>query len=204
MTTQKSSNPFPAFFPLADFPDFQNLANQYAIILDELLKNSFWMKWGSDNYDPSGHCNFLTGDWTVCPIYFGNYAPNSIKLGAKNEIDMEQLLKQLPEKFPETIQLLKAIKSINFAAFSRLHPKSKLAPHKHTTTSSLIFHLGLIIPKGNTCGLKVNELSHIWSKPGDAVIFDDTFEHSAWNDSDEERIVLYIDFHEFSHYWNKL
>lgn len=28
----------------------------------------------------------------------------------------------------------------------------------------------------------------------EVIVFDDTHPHSAWNDSDSERIILYIDF----------
>jgi hypothetical protein len=183
-----------AIYPLEDFPDFKRLAGEFAVIIEELNKNTFWMKWGSDTYNPSGHCQFLSGDWTVCPVYFGNYSYRSIHVPGKQDFDIDQLAQSLPLRFSKTIELLKEIKSINFAAFSRLHPQSSLAPHKHNNPYSLIFHLGLIIPPGNTCGLKVGDETHLWTKPGDALIFDDTNEHSAWNHSDEERVVLYIDF----------
>lgn len=192
-----------AIYPLPEFPDFQKLSIEYAVIVEELKKNDFWMNWGSDSYDPKGHCQFLKGDWTVCPVYFGNYDYRSMKLPGVHGFDIDQLMQSLPERFPKTIEILKGIKSINFAAFSRLHPKSSLAPHKHENPYSLIFHLGLLIPPGNTCGLKVGDETHLWTKPGDAVIFDDTFEHSAWNHSDEERIVLYVDFFEPKHYQAK-
>jgi hypothetical protein len=35
---------------------------------------------------------------------------------------------------------------------------------------------------------------HHWRKAGEVIVFDDTYPHSAWNDSDSERIILYIDF----------
>lgn len=192
-----------AIYPLEEFPDFLKLSHQSSLIIEELEKNTFWMQWGSDKYDPKGHCQFLKGDWTVCPVYFGNYSYQSMKLPGEQSFDIEKLAKSLPERFPKTIELLKDIKSINFAAFSRLHPQSSLAPHAHNNPYSLIFHMGLIIPKGQTCGLKVGEETHLWTKAGDAVIFDDTYEHSAWNHSEEERIVLYVDFFEPKHYEEK-
>ncbi|MGZ8999333.1 MAG: aspartyl/asparaginyl beta-hydroxylase domain-containing protein, partial [Allosphingosinicella sp.] len=54
----------------------------------------------------------------------------------------------------------------------------------------LICHLPLIVPEG--CGFRVgNEIRH-WEF-GKALIFDDTIEHEAWNDSQEDRIVLIFD-----------
>lgn len=181
-------------YNLEEFPQFVWLKNQYQTIQDELKKNRIWMRWGSDDYDPTGHCMFLTGDWTVCPIYFGKIDPSRMNTQGMDQESIADLLKSLPERYPKTIEILKNISNLRFSAFSRLHPKSKLAPHSHQNPFGLIFHLGIIIPSGNTCGLKVGDKTHIWSKAGDAVIFDDNFEHSAWNDSDEERIVLYVDF----------
>ena len=183
-----------AFYPLDDFPEFKALTDHYAVIAKELENNIFWMSWGSDSYDPKGHCKFLDGAWTVCPVYFGDYSPDLIKIPGVSAPDLEKFVLELPMHFPETQKLLGNISGINFAAFSRLNPRSKLARHQHNNPLSLIFHMGLKIPAGKTCGLTVNDETHIWMKPGDAVIFDDTLLHSAWNDSDEERTILYIDF----------
>lgn len=183
-----------AFYPLEQYPALKALASQYEIILKELHQNHLWMNWGSDDYDPMGHCQFLKGDWTICPIYFGNYDPYSLNIPATPEVNVEALIASLPNKFPETTALLKEIPTINFAAFSRLRPNTVLAPHSHVTPLSLIFHLGLIVPPKETCGITVNGQTHLWKKPGDAIIFNDNFEHSAWNHSSEDRIILYIDF----------
>ncbi len=184
------------FYDLADFPDMQAIQQHFQIIQKELHENKVWLNWGSDSYDPTGHCKFLSGNWTVCPIYFGNYGGGDMNVPNLSRDEMSELLASLPSRFPETTALLKLFRRINFAALSRLHAKSKLAPHRHNNPYSLIFHLGLIIPPGNLCGLKVAQETHLWTKPGDAIIFNDNLEHSAWNDSDEDRIILYIDFTE--------
>jgi len=38
------------------------------------------------------------------------------------------------------------------------------------------------------------ERDHIWDQQGDIIVFDDNKLHSAWNDSDHERILFYVDF----------
>lgn len=187
------------FHPLDEFPQLKWLTAQHEIITAELNKNRVWMHWGSDDYDPSGHCQFLSGDWTVCPIYFGKVDPYMMNVSGMEKENIDALLQSLPERYPNTIACLKNVSSLRFAAFSRLHPKSKLAPHRHQNPFSYIYHLGLIIPPGDTCGLKVGDQTHIWSKAGDAAVFNDNFEHSAWNDSDSERIILYIDFERFTY-----
>jgi aspartate beta-hydroxylase len=54
----------------------------------------------------------------------------------------------------------------------------------------VLVHLPLIVPPG--CGFRVGNQVREWV-PGHALIFDDTIEHEAWNDSDELRVVLIFD-----------
>jgi aspartate beta-hydroxylase len=48
----------------------------------------------------------------------------------------------------------------------------------------------LIVPPG--CGFRVGSEVREW-QPGTALVFDDTIEHEAWNDSDEQRVVMIFD-----------
>jgi aspartyl/asparaginyl beta-hydroxylase (cupin superfamily) len=52
--------------------------------------------------------------------------------------------------------------------------------------------LGLVFPKSGHCELRVGNERRARQK-GKCLLFDDTTEHEAWNDSDEERIILLID-----------
>ena len=54
----------------------------------------------------------------------------------------------------------------------------------------LICHLPLVVPPG--CGFRVGNETREW-EPGKLLIFDDTIEHEAWNDSSEDRIILIFD-----------
>jgi aspartyl/asparaginyl beta-hydroxylase (cupin superfamily) len=74
--------------------------------------------------------------------------------------------------------------------FSLLRAGARIAPHTGTHNARLICHLPLIVPPG--CGFRVgNEVRH-W-EVGKLLIFDDTIEHEAWNDSDQDRVVLIFD-----------
>lgn len=53
-------------------------------------------------------------------------------------------------------------------------------------------HLPLIIPNEELCAIRVGDEVRHW-KEGELMIFDDSFEHEAWNKSDEDRIVLMFD-----------
>lgn len=185
------------FYDLNQYPAMVEIQQNYQLILEELCNNKMWLNWGSDNYDYGGHCQFLAGTWTICPLYFGNYRPDEIKGHQLSKTEILEIQNSLPLRFPKTHALLKRFQQVNFAALSKLNSKSRLAPHRHNNPLSLIFHLGIVIPPGESCGLQVENQIHLWNKPGDAIIFDDNFKHSAWNDSDEDRIVLYLDFLRF-------
>ncbi|MEM0944892.1 MAG: aspartyl/asparaginyl beta-hydroxylase domain-containing protein, partial [Pseudomonadota bacterium] len=43
------------------------------------------------------------------------------------------------------------------------------------------------------CRIRVGDQIKHWM-PGELVVLDDTYEHEVWNDTDEERVVLLLDF----------
>lgn len=53
-------------------------------------------------------------------------------------------------------------------------------------------HLPLVVPAGGSCAIRVGNETRQW-KEGELMIFDDSFEHEAWNNSGEDRIVLMFD-----------
>jgi aspartyl/asparaginyl beta-hydroxylase (cupin superfamily) len=79
--------------------------------------------------------------------------------------------------------------------FSLLEPRTRIPPHTGTTNTRLTVHLPLVVPPN--CGFRVGTQTREWH-PGKLLIFDDTIEHEAWNDSDEERVILIFDI------WNPL
>ena len=57
----------------------------------------------------------------------------------------------------------------------------------------LRYHLGLIVPEdAESCRIRVGEDYRHWEE-GKSMIFDDTFNHEVWNDTDETRVVLFVD-----------
>lgn len=76
------------------------------------------------------------------------------------------------------------------AIFSVLKPKTHIPPHWGMLNTRLICHIPLIVPYN--CRLRVgNETRPV--EFGKAMIFDDSIEHEAWNDSDETRVVLLLE-----------
>ncbi|WP_116808326.1 aspartyl/asparaginyl beta-hydroxylase domain-containing protein [Steroidobacter cummioxidans] len=74
--------------------------------------------------------------------------------------------------------------------FSVFTAGTHLLPHRGVTNTRLVGHLPLLVP--SDCALNVGGEVHEW-REGRAVIFDDTYEHEAWNRSDRTRVVLIFD-----------
>jgi aspartate beta-hydroxylase len=74
--------------------------------------------------------------------------------------------------------------------FSVFKPGTHLLPHRGVTNTRVVGHLPLIVPAD--CALKVGGEVHAWQE-GRVVVFDDTYEHEAWNRSLEVRVVLIFD-----------
>lgn len=76
------------------------------------------------------------------------------------------------------------------AMFSVLAPHAHIPPHHGETNARVVAHLPLIVPEG--CRYRVGFEQRRW-RVGETLIFDDTIEHEAHNDSDELRVVLIFD-----------
>lgn len=74
--------------------------------------------------------------------------------------------------------------------FSMLKAGARIQPHHGMINTRLICHLPLIVPEG--CGFRVGNEVRQW-EVGKLLIFDDTIEHEAWNDSGEDRVILIFD-----------
>ena len=73
------------------------------------------------------------------------------------------------------------------AIISVLKPGTHIPPHTGMLNTRLICHIPLIVEEG--CRLRVGaETRDVVA--GKAMIFDDSIEHEAWNNSDQTRAVL--------------
>jgi beta-hydroxylase len=95
---------------------------------------------------------------------------------------------------PETARLLRKIPGLAMAFFSILAPKAHIPPHRGPYKGLLRYHLGLMIPQpSSSCRIRVGNEIRSWQE-GKSLIFDDSYVHEAWNDSDWHRVVLFVDF----------
>ncbi len=94
---------------------------------------------------------------------------------------------------PVTSSLLEQIPGMKTAFFSVLSPHKHIPAHKGIFKGIIRSHLGLIIPgKPGDCVMRIEKENICWQE-GKAVVFDDTYEHEVWNNTDEIRVVLLVD-----------
>jgi ornithine lipid ester-linked acyl 2-hydroxylase len=95
---------------------------------------------------------------------------------------------------PETTRLIETIPGMETAMFSILAPGKHIPPHDGPYKGVLRYHLGLVVPDApaDRVGIRVGgEVAH-WAE-GASLVFDDTYQHEAWNDTDQTRVVLFVD-----------
>ena len=104
-----------------------------------------------------------------------------------------ELIEDKMKHFPKTMELIKD-DQIHNAFFSILDPHVEIKPHVGYYKGYLRYHLGIIIPEENgkkpyiICGNEKYE----W-KEGKGVLFDDMYLHYVNNNTNQQRVVLYLD-----------
>lgn len=109
---------------------------------------------------------------------------------------------QFVETCPKTVSVLNQIPSLMrttpfaYTFFSTLLPGTVIDPHFGPCNIRLRCHFPLIVPKApegsNTCGMKLGDREMQW-KENEPLIFDDCYQHSVWNHTNETRVVLLFD-----------
>jgi beta-hydroxylase len=95
---------------------------------------------------------------------------------------------------PKTAGLVDSVPGVETAFFSILAPGKHIIAHRGVFKGIVNYHLGLLIPRDRErCRMRVGDEHFHW-EPGVSRIFDDTFEHEVWNETDETRVVLMLQF----------
>jgi hypothetical protein len=74
---------------------------------------------------------------------------------------------------------------------SRMRAGTHIRPHHGPTNLRLRCHLAIKVPAGD-CAIRVGDDRRHWVE-GECLVFDDYFEHEAWNHTEDDRIVLIAD-----------
>jgi beta-hydroxylase len=95
---------------------------------------------------------------------------------------------------PNTWAACQKIPGLITVMYSILEPGKHLPAHRGPYNGVLRLHLGLIVPEPREqLGIRVEREVYRW-REGEAVIFDDAYEHEAWNKTPHTRVVLFVDF----------
>lgn len=180
------------------FPELKVLEDNWEVIRDEALalyeKGHIAVK-----DDLPGSSFYKDNRWTSFYLKnFNNEIPSAYELA------------------PKTMALIDQVPSLSMAVFACLNPGKKINDHHDPFAFTLRYSLGLITPNSDKSGIIVNGDDYKWAD-GDSILFDETYFHCAYNDSDKPRIILMTDIDRplrlkfvqkiyflFGHYFNSL
>jgi hypothetical protein len=77
------------------------------------------------------------------------------------------------------------------ALFSVHDAGAHLRPHCSVDNLRVRCHLAMRVPEG--CSMRVADQTRGWTE-GEALLFEDSFEHEVWNRSSEQRCIFILDF----------
>ncbi|WP_306350410.1 aspartyl/asparaginyl beta-hydroxylase domain-containing protein [Flavobacterium sp. '19STA2R22 D10 B1'] len=121
----------------------------------------------------------ITNDehWKILPLLFYN-----------------EINKATVSCMPKTFSLINTIPGITTCFFSVLSPGKHIPKHKGPYAGVLRCHLAIKVPQAiEKCWITIDDIIYNW-KEGEIVIFDDTYDHEVYNNTEETRVVLFIDF----------
>ncbi len=97
------------------------------------------------------------------------------------------------DRCPETTKLLKTIPGLKVAFFSILAPGKHIPEHRGKHKGLIRYHLALKVPEPREkCRIRVADQVAYWEE-GKSLLFDDTYLHEAWNETEDYRAVLFLD-----------
>jgi beta-hydroxylase len=105
----------------------------------------------------------------------------------------DEFLPSAEQYCPGTVALLRSLPNVNAALFAVLPPGGVLGAHRDPFAGSLRYHLGLSTPNSDECKIFVDGEPYAW-RDGEDALFDETYVHTAFNRTDQARIILFCDY----------
>lgn len=93
---------------------------------------------------------------------------------------------------PRTTALLDGIPGLFEAFFSILEGGKSIPAHEGPYRGYLRYHLGLVVPEHNPPSIRLKDQVYTWQE-GKSILFDDSWDHEVYNESDGDRVVLIVD-----------
>ena len=164
------------YFDTKLFPQLKIFEEHWEEIRDEALAlhEKTHIK-ASNDLDDLGFNSFFKAGWKR--FYLKWYGAN---LPSANQL------------CPRTIELINSVPEIKGAMFTMLPPGGRLVNHRDPYAGSIRYHLGLVTPNSDDCYIDVDGEKYSW-RDGEAVMFDETYIHYAVNNSDQNRIIFFLD-----------
>jgi aspartyl/asparaginyl beta-hydroxylase (cupin superfamily) len=94
---------------------------------------------------------------------------------------------------PTLLRLIKDMPNVINATVAVLEPRVTLAAHEGPYAGILRYHIGIEVPEKNPPYIRVMDRYHTW-QVGESIVLDDCYEHEVYNESDNKRVILMIDF----------
>ncbi|MDE9437869.1 aspartyl/asparaginyl beta-hydroxylase domain-containing protein [Xenorhabdus bovienii] len=94
---------------------------------------------------------------------------------------------------PTLLKLIKNMPNVINATVAVLEPRVKLAAHEGPYAGILRYHIGIEVPEKNPPYIRVMNEYHTW-EVGKSIVLDDCYEHEVYNEADNKRVILMIDF----------
>jgi beta-hydroxylase len=164
------------YLDLDDFPDLTTLTEHWQVFRDEGLRllDEGKVRAATGDNDLGFHSFFKHGWKRFYLKWYDHPLPSAEAL------------------CPRSAQILGSVPSVKGAMFATLPPKANLGKHRDPFAGALRYHLGLRTPNHPKCWIAVDGVRHSW-RDGEAVLFDETFVHEAWNGTDLTRLILLCD-----------
>ena len=171
-----SKIPNTPFFKNEEFPQLQQLTNNWQVIRDEGMALMEQGKVTADNAETDiGYHSFLRTGWKRFHLkWYNDPLPSAQKL------------------CPKTVELLQSIPGVHGAMFALLPTGARLGAHRDPFAGSVRYHLGLRTPNDDNCWIDIDGTKYSW-RDGQAVLFDETYLHHAKNDTEINRLILFCD-----------
>ena len=173
LTSRAPNRPY---LDAADFPDLKPLTDNWRVIRDEGLKllDEGMVREATGHNDIGFHTFFKRGWRRFYLKWYDAPQPSAERL------------------CPKTVALLNEVPSVHGAMFATLPPGGRLGAHRDPFAGSLRYHLGLRTPNADACWIEVDGRRYSW-RDGEAVMFDETFVHTAENATEVNRLILFCD-----------
>jgi aspartyl/asparaginyl beta-hydroxylase (cupin superfamily) len=93
---------------------------------------------------------------------------------------------------PRTASAIDRVPGLIQAFFSILDAGKAIPAHNGPSRTYLRYQLALKVPRKNPPSIRIRDHHHVW-REGESILFDDSWNHEVYNESDDVRVVLIVD-----------